>query len=48
MSLAPSRHQGGGRKKLTDHDESLPDVLEGLIDPVMRGDPESPLQVKCK
>ena len=43
-----SRLPGGGRKKLTEHYPALPEVLENLIDPVMRGDPESPLRWTCK
>jgi hypothetical protein len=43
-----SRVQGGGRKNLTIHYPDLPDALESLIDPVMRGDPESPLRWTCK
>lgn len=37
------RHCGGGRKRLTDHDPTIVDDLERLVDPVTRGDPESPL-----
>ena len=43
-----SRLPGGGRKKITEHYPDLPDVLDTLIDPVMRGDPESPLRWTCK
>ena len=43
-----SRLQGGGRKKLTEQNPDIPDALESLIDPVMRGDPESPLRWTCK
>jgi len=42
------RRSGGGRKKLT---EKMPDLLialEQLIEPVTRGDPESPLRWTCK
>jgi hypothetical protein len=48
MPSDQSRVQGGGRKKLTEHYPDLPDALEALIDPVMRGDPESPLRWTCK
>jgi hypothetical protein len=50
VTLTPlqSRRQGGGRKKLIEHYTDLPDTLETLIDPVMRGDPESPLRWTCK
>lgn len=37
------RHVGGGRKRLTEHDPTLVQELERLVDPVTRGDPESPL-----
>ena len=42
------RRVGGGRKKLTDQDKSVKDALEQLVDPVTRGDPESPLLWTCK
>jgi len=48
MSLYQSRMRGGGRKKLTEHYPDLPDALDTLIDPVMRGDPESPLRWTCQ
>jgi len=50
VELTPmqSRRPGGGRKKLTEHYEELPQALDALIDPVMRGDPESPLRWTCK
>ena len=37
------RQSGGGRKSLTTKISSLPRELELLVDPVTRGDPESPL-----
>jgi transposase len=37
------RPRGGGRKSLTAHDPTLVPDLERLVDPVTRGDPESPL-----
>lgn len=42
------RKKGGGRKKLTEADGNLLDDLEMLIDPLTRGDPESPLRWTCK
>jgi hypothetical protein len=50
VELTPmqSRREGGGRKNLTEHYDDLPDALDALIDPVMRGDPESPLRWTCK
>jgi transposase len=37
------RQIGGGRKRLTEHDPTIVQDLERLVDPVTRGDPESPL-----
>jgi hypothetical protein len=42
------RRPGGGRKALTENDPALVDALEHLVDPVTRGDPESPLRWTCK
>ena len=42
------RRPGGGRKKTVDKDASLKTDLERLVDPVTRGDPESPLRWTCK
>ena len=42
------RRPGGGRKRLVDTDSNLLSALEALIDPVTRGDPESPLRWTCK
>ena len=42
------RRAGGGRKKTVDRDATLKNDLEKLIDPVTRGDPESPLRWTCK
>jgi len=42
------RKVGGGRKRAIDLDETLRSDLEGLIDPVTRGDPESPLRWTAK
>jgi len=42
------RRLGGGRKALTEKDPDLLDALEHLVDPVTRGDPESPLRWTCK
>lgn len=41
------RKPGGGRKKITVHDPELLSALEVLIEPQMRGDPESPLRWIC-
>jgi hypothetical protein len=42
------RRKGGGRKKAVLWDPTLRSDLETLIDPVTRGDPESPLRWTCK
>ena len=42
------RRPGGGRKALTETDPALEAALDALIDPVTRGDPESPLRWTCK
>lgn len=42
------RKPGGGRKKTVDKDPRLLTDLEKLIEPVTRGDPESPLRWTCK
>jgi hypothetical protein len=42
------RRPGGGRKPVTSHDPSLLTDLEVLVDPVTRGNPQSPLRWTCK
>ena len=42
------RRPGGGRKSATRLDPRLKTALEALVDPVSRGDPESPLRWTCK
>jgi Rhodopirellula transposase DDE domain len=42
------RRAGGGRKPVTHDDVSLLPELESLVDPVTRGDPQSPLRWTCK
>lgn len=42
------RRPGGGRKKLTVSDPKLLGLLESLVEPLTRGDPESPLRWTCK
>ena len=42
------RRPGGGRRSLTHHDPKLPELLESLVEPLARGDPESPLRWTCK
>jgi len=43
-----SRRAGGGRKRAETHDDGLVAAFESLIDPVTRGDPESPLRWTSK
>ena len=43
-----SRREGGGRKGILEKDPRLLEALESLVDPVTRGDPESPLRWTCK
>lgn len=42
------RQTGGGRKSITHNDPTVNALLEDLVDPVTRGDPESPLRWTCK
>jgi len=42
------RRQGAGRKRTSQKDPTLLEDLDGLVDPVTRGDPESPLRWTCK
>ncbi len=54
LSVAPVggavriRRPGGGRKRTRDTDPTLREDLERLVEPVTRGDPESPLRWTCK
>jgi len=48
LAAARVRRSGGGRRRLTAADPHLLAALEALIDPVTRGDPESPLRWTCK
>ena len=50
-AAAPSdriRQPGGGRKAAVDQQPGLTDHLERLLEPLTRGDPESPLRWTCK
>ena len=42
------RRPGGGRKTAVAKQPALPATLEGLVEPLTRGDPESPLRWTCK
>ena len=47
-SIRRIRRKGGGRKLSVTDDNELLAALESLIEPVTRGDPESPLRWTCK
>lgn len=48
-SFEPSvRRRGGGRKRLTEQTPALLAALESLVEPVTRGDPQSPLRWTSK
>jgi hypothetical protein len=42
------RATGGGRKPIDEYDPTIRRDLEQLVDPLTRGDPESPLRWTCK
>ena len=42
------RRPGGGRHPLVVRDPELPRALEALVEPLARGDPQSPLRWTCK
>ena len=42
------RRSGGGRKKITETQPGILEDLENLVEPLSRGDPESPLRWTCK
>src|ERR1700756_907845 len=44
----PIRQKGGGRRKTSIKDPNLLLDLERLLEPVTRGDPQSPLRWTCK
>jgi len=46
--LKRTRKSGGGRKKTVDVTPEIRTALEALVEPITRGDPESPLQWTCK
>jgi transposase len=48
LSQGRIRRAGGGRKKTANKDESLCEDLERLMEPVARGELESPLRWTCK
>ena len=48
LARLPIRQKGGGRKKASIKDPGLLLDLEKLLEPVTRGDPQSPLRWTCK
>ena len=48
MTQGRVRKPGGGRKSAVEHQPDLPRKLEGLVEPLTRGDPMSPLRWTCK
>ena len=48
LDPAAIRTSGGGRKKTVDVDPQLKSALEALLEPITRGDPESPLRWTTK
>ncbi len=50
VPLSPGRirRPGAGRPTLVARDPELPQALEALVEPLARGDPESPLRWTCK
>jgi hypothetical protein len=48
LAIGRIRRPGAGRPRLTARDPTLLQVLEALVEPLARGDPESPLRWTCK
>src|SRR5882762_746588 len=48
LEEARIRRRGAGRKRTVDKDSSLLEDLDRLVDPMTRGDPETPLRWTCK
>ena len=48
LSSERIRRRGGGRHSLVQQYPKLPGLLESLVEPLSRGDPESPLRWTCK
>lgn len=47
-NLVASRQKGGGRKRSTEVNPELKRILQEIIEPDTRGDPETPLRWTCK
>lgn len=48
LAVGGVRRPGGGRRSLVALDPELTEILEGLVEPLSRGDPESPLRWTIK
>jgi transposase len=48
LSAERVRQEGGGRKRISAQQPEILQELEQLVDPVTRGDPQSPLRWTCK
>jgi transposase len=48
FEIDKARKEGGGRKRRVETDITLKKDLEELVEPLTRGDPESPLRWTCK
>ncbi|NUO08141.1 MAG: hypothetical protein HUU08_05565 [Candidatus Brocadia sp.] len=48
VGIEKVRRAGGGRKRVTEKEPKLLESLEKLVEPITRGDPESPLRWTCK
>jgi transposase len=48
INAARTRGSGAGRKKTVETDPEIESALEALVEPLTRGDPESPLRWTCK
>lgn len=46
--LVKVRRRGAGRKRIQERQPGIMEALDALVDPVTRGDPESPLRWTCK
>jgi transposase len=47
-NLVNARRKGGGRKRVTEINPKLEQILQEIIEPDTRGDPETPLRWTCK
>jgi transposase len=47
-NLVNARRKGGGRKRVTETNPDLEQILQEIIEPDTRGDPETPLRWTCK